>query len=724
MPTEISLFPYYSETHQHTDISIEDFLEKTRDGFWQDAVLALRTEKDDEQYKIKKLNLPNATISGTFSVRNDKSLVQHTGLVAIDIDKQDDVLGIKDILSKDAYFYALYLSCSGKGLCGLVKINPEMHVASYKQFGKYLLDKYSIVIDNKCHNLSRTRFVSYDPDLHFNPDSLQFKATKQGRPKKSEEKKEYLIVPSDFEAVIAEIVERQIDVTTEYDRWMHLGFSLATSFGEEGRVYFHQLSEVNGEYDYYECDRKYDNFLETKSGSLNIGWFYDLLKKDYNIKAYSERTEAVLRAAQAVQEWKIADGKAGVLKLLKEKHGFTDEDNEAADDIIDQALRKRIPVGGESLIGDVEVFLYHRFDIKMNSLIQVVEVDGKRLDQTKLNTMYTDACKQYAGVTMAMVRALVNTDNTPKYNPFEDLINKFIEEPPHQPYGHIQKMIDSVITDTPEAGYFIKKWMVAMIPSILGQHSVLMLVFCGRINSGKTEWFRRYLPPCLQKYRADNSLEEGKDSDILMSRKILILDDEMGGKSKAEEKRMKNMTSKQEINVRKPYDSEDSELNRIAMLCGTTNDSEILKDPTGNRRLLPVNVIDINKELYNTIDKELVIYECYLEHINGYNSRLTNEDIRILNKSTANFKASNFTDEMFDKYIGRPEDYPLSATTGMTTTEIYLYLNNITNTNKTDMTRVTALLNTLGYVNKRSGRRRDWQVVQLTDFDRDIDEML
>lgn len=717
----ISSFVNSTDTLNPVNTTLDDFLNNVQNGRWEDRIHKLRNTEDPALYKKLKKYLPNVTIGGKFSTRADSGLIEHSGFIAVDIDKLNESTDrLKTLLSTDNYFYALFVSCGGKGLCGIVKIEPDKHKLSYKQISEYLVKTYGVEVkaDKGCSDLSRIRYVSYDPDLYFNPASSLFKA-KKPVPGPKPEKRDYLIVPADFDKIISEIAERKINLTEDYEQWMVLGFSIATSFDESGRDYFHKLSEISDKYDYDDCDKKYDNFLETKSGTLNVSWFYDYVKKEFNIKPYSDHTEAVLRAAQAVFEFGRADGVEGVKELLRSKNNFTDDQIIDAEPIIAEAIKRRIPIGGESVMADVEAFLYSRFDIKKNTLIQQVEVDGRKIDQTKLNTMFVDAAKRYPKVTLQMIRAITNTDSTPAYNPVTDLIDKYLANPPANPRGHIAKMIETIRTDTPNAAYFMKKWMVAMIPSAYGEHSPLMLIFCGILNSGKTEWFRRYLPPTLKQYRADNSLEEGKDSDVLMSKKLLILDDEMGGKSKSEEKQLKNRTSKQEMSIRKPYDAEESELNRIAMLCGTSNVLDLINDPTGNRRLICVNVLDVNKELYNSIDKEHLLFECYLEWKAGYDTKLTKADIQLLKESSGDFQTANFTDEMFEKYFLHP-DQSTAEITKMTKTEIAMFLNRKADgTGKVDNSRLGTILNAQGFQLKREGRGRFWHVVQVDTNEED-----
>ena len=62
----ISYFNNISHTKKGMSLTFSDFLEKIKDGFWQDQVLKYRNEKTQENKKA----LPYVTISGLFKERN------------------------------------------------------------------------------------------------------------------------------------------------------------------------------------------------------------------------------------------------------------------------------------------------------------------------------------------------------------------------------------------------------------------------------------------------------------------------------------------------------------------------------------------------------------------------------------------------------------------------------------------------------------------------------
>lgn len=79
--------------------------------------------------------------------------------------------------------------------------------------------------------------------------------------------------------------------------------------------------------------------------------------------------------------------------------------------------------------------------------------------------------------------------------------------------------------------------------------------------------------------------------------------------------------------------SED--LRRLAVLCGTSNDEEIINDPTGNRRIIPINILDIDHEKFEEINKTDLFIELYHEWVKDKDKFIFTKDIEILNNCTS-----------------------------------------------------------------------------------------
>ncbi len=79
--------------------------------------------------------------------------------------------------------------------------------------------------------------------------------------------------------LIDRIVETHTDITDTYQNWLHTGFALANQFGEEGRAYFHRLSQQNPTYNPDEADKKYTSCMKSRGDGITIKTLFHLAKE-------------------------------------------------------------------------------------------------------------------------------------------------------------------------------------------------------------------------------------------------------------------------------------------------------------------------------------------------------------------------------------------------------------------------------------------------------------
>ncbi len=200
------------------------------------------------------------------------------------------------------------------------------------------------------------------------------------------------------------------------------------------------------------------------------------------------------------------------------------------------------------------------------------------------------------------------------------------------------------------------------------------MVLVGGQGTGKTEFFRRLLPKELKKYHADSKLDNGKDDELLMTEKLLISDDEFGGKNKTEGKRFKELTSRDTFDLRKAYDRQNRTYKRLAVLCGTSNELDILTDDSGNRRTIPIEIsAKIDRDIYNSIDKKALLLEVYHLYKSGERHTLEDDETALLNEQTdKKHKQISSEAELVLKYFKKAEDKTeyLERIENLTTTDI------------------------------------------------------
>jgi predicted P-loop ATPase len=682
---------------QDVDIDIQGFLENIRTGKWQDIVLDVRSCSDKTERDKKKKSAPLVTISGSFSDRKDEALRAHSGFIAIDIDNIDNPEETKKIIAADPYIYAAFTSISGHGLCLIMRIDGSRHLDAFNAIASYLYNTYQLIVDQSGKNVSRARFISYDPWMIVNTKAPIFK---KYLPKKKElQSHRVAVVKTDFDAMIDAMDRKGLNLCEDYSEWIQIAYALVSEFGESGRDYFHTLSSHSSKYNSDDCNNQYTaclkNHSEAKGKRSTIGTIYYLAKKN-GIEVYSEQTKAILRATTSQRAAGIPA--ADIIKSL-EASGISSEESTK---VVNEIVAKDIKFKSENVSADIAAFI-RTYDLKKNVVTRKIELNGRAIDDSDINSIYLDTKAVFKEATKDLVTAIIFSNRIDSYNP----LHEFFEEELHigDDYPNLALLLESVITDTPEAYTFITKWLISAVASAYGNHSPLVLIFCGqKQGTGKTHWFRYLLPKPIRYLYAESKMDAGKDDEILMCSKLIINDDEYGGKSKKEEKRLKELTSKEFINVREPYGRVSLDLRRLAVFCGTTNEMQILNDPTGNRRQIPIHIIDINREAYQNCDKVALWRELYALYMKGSNYTVLHEDIEILNESTSAFKHSTPEEDLIHKKLS-----PGSASNygeWMSLTDIQQFLMLETKFNYLNTQRIGSLLTALGFEKdrKRKGK--------------------
>jgi predicted P-loop ATPase len=661
----ISIYNNIRQTTSKETIDLERFINDIRFGKWEDYVNPIRILKDYEERKKAKLQVPYVTISGYFSAeRNAKSITNHSGFIGIDIDNiSNELNGIKALLSTDPYVYACFMSISGTGLCVIFKIDGERHLNAFNSIADYLIKKYQIVIDPSGKDICRPRFISYDPEAYLNTNAATFK---KYLPKEKKRKiQSTIFVKSEFDEVVKKMVDANVSCVEDYRDWLAIGFGLADHFGEAGREYFHLLSSCSNKYERSMCDRQFTHCLRQpqSTGKITIATIY-YFAKQAGINVFSEKTKRIAAVTSSQKKAGLS-----VNQIAENLEKFEGIKKQEAESIVKQAFQSNADFSNTtSLVENIRSYLKHTYNLRFNTISRRIELDGKDLDDKVINTLFLDAKVIFDDLTFDMFYRVLTSNNTESYNP---ILSWFEEHKDLPCSGTIDAFFSCFETDD-DLHYFGKKWLVSVISSAMGVHSPLVLIYVSeRQGTGKTEAFRRMMPKGLKSYYGESKLDAGKDDEILMTQKLIILDDEMAGKNKKEADHIKGLTSKQTFSLREPYGRTNVDLNRLAVLCGTTNSRAILNDPTGNRRFIPIEIKSIDFNRYNSICKDKLFMDAYNLYYQGFEWQLSAEDIIQLNNKADKFQDFSMEYELVNKYFGLPHN---NGGMFMTATEIKVHL--------------------------------------------------
>ena len=179
---EVSCFPNIQTTTNPKTLPLPTILAGVKSGKWkdkQDKVRELKavwdadpdSKEKKKAYKSAKDAMPYITISGTFSQRNNDSLIQHSNALQIDLDGGDNPTWtaeqMKETLAGDPYIYSAGISLSGDGVKGvaLIPANTDQHLDSFLTIQAHFRDTYGLNMDDATKDISRPCFVWHDPDL-------------------------------------------------------------------------------------------------------------------------------------------------------------------------------------------------------------------------------------------------------------------------------------------------------------------------------------------------------------------------------------------------------------------------------------------------------------------------------------------------------------------------------------------------------------------------------
>ncbi len=289
----ISIFRKYNITKPMKAITIGEFCDYIKTGWgYSSQIETIRNPNTtDIRRKHLKAQLPAATISGTFTKRETAGLINHSGLICLDIDGKDNpgITSWPELRDKLMVYKNIMLSAlsvSGKGVFIIIPLqHPERHRQQFSRLQKDF-QSLDITIDPSCSNICRLRGISHDPEAKVNLDALPYQGLQ-----KEEVLNKATFNNDDLSRLIQLITDSRIDITDGYMNWYSIGCSLANELGEGGRDYYHQISQF---YDYYskrETNKQFNACLRRGGNFTKSTIFYIADQHGINLKAIEGRVK-------------------------------------------------------------------------------------------------------------------------------------------------------------------------------------------------------------------------------------------------------------------------------------------------------------------------------------------------------------------------------------------------------------------------------------------------
>jgi len=618
MATKIQM-SYYKDQFSKTkkDIDIENYIGFIQHGSNQDLVLKARSIKQAgnlEEYT--KLKTKSVCVTGSAVLnegeKTDKNIKSMNGLIVIDIDHQ-----INEDIKNDEFTYIYHKSFGGDGLCIFVRINPDKFEDSFDGLADYYHKNYNVTIDQACKNRNRLRYLSYDPDIFVNDKAKKFIA-KEVKKFQAPKETNFIYTKSDFDFILEQIKERHIDLCNEdYHTYIRVGLSLFDKFGISGEETFHFICQFGNKYNREKTSKDWKGLCKNSTGKVKIGTFYYYCKQA-NIQIYSEKTKHIINRVKISK----AQGNPTIESVSKNllvanEIIVNEEDEQLIKELIESKTDYSNEVNSElKEIEQLENFIIDTYEPKIDLITNTTYILNEVvLTDTEVNDMYLAAKKSFDfNVPINDVRSILNSNKVTKINVLTDFLNANKSNPT----GIIEEYAKCIYPQSEYNVWAFRKWIVGALHNWTSNQNEklvcpLTLVLTGQQHgTGKTSFLRNIMPKELDKYIVEAKINgHDKDSMYTLCNSLLVLDDEFGGKAFKDVKEYKAISDMNIITQRRPYEREAKTFKRRAILCGTTNEIDILKDVTGNRRILPISVEKVDYDKMLAIDKTSLIIEAY-----------------------------------------------------------------------------------------------------------------
>lgn len=301
-------------------------------------------------------------------------------------------------------------------------------------------------------------------------------------------------------------------------------------------------------------------------------------------------------------------------------------------------------------------FLQRRYDIRYNEVMQMTEFRERHsfrfmyreLDRRELNNIFHEAQLEGIAPTFGEVDTMVHSTMVPKYNPIEDYFNNL---PEWDGRDRMTELAEMVPTDNPHWQRLFKQWFLSMVAHWMNgdeKHANSTApILIGAQGYRKSTFCRQLLPPELQMFYTDSvDFTTNTAAERLLSRFLIINIDEFDQLSEKQFAYVKHLFQKPVTNIRRMYSETIGSQRRYASFIGTTNSDEILRDPTGNRRYICVNVTAPIKT-----EQPVDYQQLYAQAVNlithGTRYWLNDEDERLIKETNVQFEVQSALEEHF-----------------------------------------------------------------------------
>ena len=314
-------------------------------------------------------------------------------------------------------------------------------------------------------------------------------------------------------------------------------------------------------------------------------------------------------------------------------------------------------------------FLQRRYVFRRNVVTGDVEFQEKGryilswrpLTQETRNDINNAAIDEGIKVWPQDIDRLLGSSQVSDYDPVREWLRNL---PQWDGRDRLGEMADRVPTLLPHWRDNFKVWMRSMVSqwtSGAGQMygAQMVMMFVGAQGTRKSTFMRMLLPEELRQFYIDRiDFTNKKEALRALSRFLLINIDEFDQVSKAQTAYLKHLIQRTDVKERKMYETTYQQLQRYAAFVATTNSLSPLKDETGSRRYMVVEVtgvIDTSTEGDQAIDYPQMYAQALAEIRRGEDYYFDGERERLIVEQGADYYEMPNVISIFCDHFQKPQ---------------------------------------------------------------------
>ena len=318
--------------------------------------------------------------------------------------------------------------------------------------------------------------------------------------------------------------------------------------------------------------------------------------------------------------------------------------------LLEEFLRRRYMFRRNTVTGELEYQEKYRYVLSWQPLTEEVQ-----------NDINNAAIQEGIKVWPKDLERILVSRFTENYDPVREWLDAL---PRWDGRDRLGELADRVKTQTPDWRDNFKIWMRSMVSqwrtgkdALYGAQMVLMLV--GGQGTRKSTFMRLLLPKALMPFYIDRiDFANRKEALRALSRFLLINIDEYDQISKAQTAFLKHLIQRTDVKERKLYSTTFEQQQRYAAFCATTNSLVPLKDESGSRRYLVVEVsdmIDTDTQGDKQIDYQQLYAQIVYEIEHGEEYAFTGErEQQIIAQNSDYYETPNVV-SLFEDRFHKPE---------------------------------------------------------------------